>query len=115
MTKLALLISQQEGFGKPDAIPTLRHNPGDLRHSPNSSHPDGPNDIGTIPSDELGWADLDRQLWLYAKRGLTLRQAIYEFAPPSENDSAAYLQFVIDGFSGRVNADTALSFVLELE
>lgn len=98
MSKLAQLISQDEGFGIPNAKPTRDHNPGDLRHSPHSSHEgEGPNDIGIIDNDADGWADLERQLKLFAKRGMTLRQAVYTFAPPNENDTAKYLEFVCDG------------------
>lgn len=98
-SRLAQLIAKQEGFGVPGAIPTLRNNPGDLRHGPNASHlPGAPNDVGWYVSVDLGWADLERQLKLYAGRGLTLEQAIYEFAPPSDgNDSLEYLNFVCTG------------------
>jgi hypothetical protein len=92
MTKLAYLISMEEGFWKPGTQPARKHNPGDLRHSPHSSHAgEGPNDIGIIDTDEDGFDDLERQLELYAERGLTLEQAIYDFAPPNENNSAKYL------------------------
>lgn len=115
MTKLAQLISQEEGFFKPGTIPARRHNPGDLRHSPHSSHEGiGPDDIGIIDNDADGWADLERQLRIYAQRGMTLESAIYEFAPPAENDSAAYLKFIIDGFEGRFTAATQLLLVLEV-
>lgn len=60
-------------------------------------HPGDPNAIGVIDTPSDGWADLERQLGLFAQRGLTLRQAIYEFAPPEENNSAQYLKFVCDG------------------
>ena len=97
-TKLAQLIAREEGFGKPGAIPTVRHNPGDLRHSPHASHagidPDG---IGKIDSDDHGWEDLERQLELYAERGLSVRQAVGIYAPPGENDTGRYLEFVCDG------------------
>ena len=78
-TKLALLIAKEEGFGRPGVIPTIRHNPGDLRHSPHSQHPGGPahkDDIGTIDTDEHGWEDLERQLHIFASEGLTLRQML---------------------------------------
>src|SRR6185437_4031555 len=39
VTLLARLISREEGFGIPGALPTRDHNPGDLRHSPHSAHP----------------------------------------------------------------------------
>lgn len=96
MTLLARLIAKEEGFGIPGKIPTTHHNPGDLRHSPHSTHPPGsPEAIGQIDTDADGWADLERQLRLYAERGLTLRTMIVQFyAPPGENDSEAYLAFV---------------------
>lgn len=98
MSKLAQLISKQEGFGIPGSVPTRDSNPGDLRHAPHASHDgEGPNDIGIETNAVEGWADLERQLQLYADRGLTLAQAIYEFAPPTENNSAAYLNYVCTG------------------
>ena len=98
MSKLARLIAQEEGYGIPGSLPNRDNNPGDLRHSPHSFHNAlDPNGIGQIDTPQDGWADLERQLQLYAQRGLTLQQAIYEFAPPVENDSARYLAFVCDG------------------
>ena len=98
VSKLAQLIAKKEGFGIPGAIPTRRNNPGDLRHSPHSSHEGiGPNDIGIIDTVEHGWEDLERQLQLYAQRGYTLRKCIEAWAPPSENDTESYVQFVCKG------------------
>lgn len=97
MTLLARLIAKEEGFGIPGALPTRNHNPGDLRHSPHSQHPDDPNAIGVIDTDADGWADLERQLRIYAERGLTLVQLVEVYAPPDENDTARYLKFVCDG------------------
>jgi hypothetical protein len=98
MTKLAELMSKMEGFGVPGAIPTVRNNPLDLRHGPNAAHPaDDPDGIGYYATVELGWADGERQLRLYAMREMTLQEAIYEFAPPGENDSDSYLAFVVSG------------------
>lgn len=97
MTKLAVLISKEEGFGIPGSLPTRDNNPGDLRHSPHSFHLGDPNAIGQIPTPEEGWEDLEHQLNLFAARRLTLEQAIYEFAPPTENDSERYLAYVCNG------------------
>jgi hypothetical protein len=68
MLKLAQLMSLQEGFGVPGAIPTIRNNPLDLRHSNHSSH-DGiaPNAIGIIDTVEHGWEDGERQIRLVAE------------------------------------------------
>ncbi len=98
MTKLAQLIGRMEGYGIPGAIPTLRNNPGDLRHSPHSAHPANDSDaIGNIASPAAGWADLERQLALYGERGLTLGQMVDIFAPASENDANGYLRFLCAG------------------
>jgi hypothetical protein len=76
-SKLAQLIAHNEGFGVPGAIPTVRNNPGDLKHSPHSSHVGiGPNDIGIIDTVANGWADLERQLRIYAEEGLTLQEMV---------------------------------------
>ena len=98
MSKLAQLIGKEEGYGIPGSVPTRDNNPGDLRHSPHSQHdPDHPDAIGDIDNVADGWADLERQLQLYGERGMTLREAIYEFAPPTENDSERYLEFICEG------------------
>lgn len=98
MTLLARLIAKEEGFGKPGAIPTTHHNPGDLRHSPHSQHdPSSPDAIGQIDTDADGWADLERQLRIDVARHWTLRQLIETYAPPNENNTEAYLAFVCNG------------------
>jgi hypothetical protein len=95
VTKLAQAIAKEEGIDVPGSVPNRDNNPGDLRHSPHSFHtPSDPNAIGQIPIRFEGWEDLERQLTLFAQRHLTLAQAIYEFAPPNENNSAGYLAFV---------------------
>lgn len=118
-TLLAVLIAQQEGFGVPGAIPTVRNNPGDLRHSPHSAHPaDDPNGIGTIDTVEHGWEDLERQLKLNASRGMNLQQCIFTWAPQSDgNDPGAYLRNVIDGFAARGHTamgGDSLDFILTI-
>lgn len=113
MSKLAQLIAKQEGFGILGDMPTRQNNPGDLRHAPGEIHDVGsPNGIGSFDSVADGFAALERQLGLYAERGLTLRQAIYAFAPPNENDSGKYLEFVCEGLG--CHADTPISEVLKI-
>lgn len=115
MTLLARLIAKEEGFGIPGAVPTRDNNPGDLRHSPHSSHAgEGSNDIGIIDTPEDGWADLERQLQLYASRGLTLREMIVNYyAPANENNSGAYLNFICKGL-GEISPDTLVSEALNI-
>src|SRR5580700_1373747 len=77
--KLDALIADEEGYGLPGTLPSRNNNPGDLRHSPHSSHdPAAPDAIGDIDTPQDGWTDLEEQLERYAARGLTLQQAIYE-------------------------------------
>src|ERR1700748_1001302 len=112
MTLLARLIAKEEGFGIPGSVPTTHNNPGDLRHSPHSNHPGAPDAIGVIDNVADGWADLERQLVLYANRGLTLRDMIINYyAPPEENNSEAYLAFVCK--IGNWSQDTLVSEALK--
>lgn len=96
-TRLAQLIARGEGFGISGVIPTARNNPGDLRHSPHSTHSGDPNAIGQIDTVEHGWEDLERQLQLYAERGMSIRNMVAIYAPTGENDTEAYLRFICDG------------------
>jgi hypothetical protein len=91
---LAQAIAREEGYGKPGAIPTLDNNPGDLEHAPGEMHTTS-SPIGSFDTVADGWNALERQLSLYAGRGLTVGDMITQFyAPPSENDSARYVQNV---------------------
>ena len=100
MTLLARLIAQREGFGIPGDLPTRNANPGDLMHAPGEIHPaNEPNSIGSFPTPADGWEALERQLQLWADRGLTLAEAISTEAPPSCNDTAEYINFVCNGLA----------------
>jgi hypothetical protein len=95
MSKLAEAIAHEEGFYVPGSLPNRDNNPGDLRHSPHSFHTaNAPNAIGQIDTVVDGWADLERQLARYAAEGLTVKQMVFDYAPPSENNSAEYLAYV---------------------
>jgi hypothetical protein len=94
-SRLAQLIAREEGFGKPGEKPTRDHNPGDLEHAPGIYAWDGA--IGIEPNDDQGWEDLERQLRLYAQRNLTLNQLVTIYAPPGENNTEAYLEFLCAG------------------
>lgn len=43
---------------------------------------------------ESGWRAAHRQIKLDQKRDLTLREFIFKFAPPNENNTNDYLKFV---------------------
>jgi hypothetical protein len=109
-TRLAQLIARREGFGIPGDKPTRDHNPGDLEHAPHITGWDGA--IGIEPSDDAGWADLERQLQLYASRGMTIRQMVAIYAPPNENDTASYLDFITSNLA--CTPDTSVSEALQI-
>jgi hypothetical protein len=111
MSKLATLIATEEGFFVPGSVPNRNANPGDLEHAPGEAHTTS-SPIGSFDTADEGWAALERQLNLYAQRGLTLREAIYEFAPPTENDSEQYLEYVCAGLA--VPDTTLVSEALEI-
>jgi len=112
MSKLARLIGQFEGFNVPGSLPQRDNNPGDLRHSPHSEHSGDPNAIGQIDTPEDGWADLEHQLQLYAQRGLTLDELVSQYAPPNENDTVRYLNFLCDGLG--LSPDDLVSTALKI-
>lgn len=95
MSKLAQVMATEEGYFVTGSLPQRRNNPLDLRHSPHASHDgEGPNDIGNIDTPEDGWLDADEQLQKYAARGLTVAQMVAILAPPSENNTAQYIDYV---------------------
>lgn len=113
MSKLARVMAQEEGFYVSGSVPNRDHNPLDLRHSPHSSHAgEGANDIGIIDNDADGWADADRQLQRYADENMTLRVMVYTLAPPSENNSEQYLEFVCQHMG--MSPDTSVTDALRI-
>lgn len=128
-SKLALQIAKNEGFGIARTLPTLDNNPGDLRHSPHSEHSaTAPNAIGKIDTVADGWADLERQLGIYAARTISidpqtltpcsprlmnLHDLAYTYAPVGDgNPTAAYLNSLCVGLG--VGPDTTVVAALAL-
>jgi hypothetical protein len=113
VSKLARLMAQEEGFGIAGAVPTIRNNPGDLTHAPGEVHaPNDPNGVGSFQTAEEGWDALERQLQIFADHHMTLRAAIYTYAPPSQNDSERYLNFICEGLG--CTPDTPVAEALKL-
>lgn len=112
MSKLAEAIAHEEGFYVEGSLPQRNHNPGDLRHGNGEVHPDNqPNSVGSFPDDAAGWAALNRQLALDSGRGWTVQELIYSYAPPSENDTEQYLDYVCKyvGCEASTSVNEALS------
>lgn len=117
LSRFCQLCAAKEGYYKYGTIPNRNNNPLDLRHSPHSIHEGDPNGIGQIDSVSDGWIDAERQAGLWASRGLTLGETIAILAPPGppdNNDTEGYLEFVLRGFGGLIDADTLMSKVLEI-
>lgn len=113
MTKLAKLIAQEEGFFVTGSLPQRNNNPGDLRHSPNSQHSiDSPNAIGKIDTILHGWEDLERQLRLDAH--ISLSDFVKIYAPPSENNTNQYLDFLCRNLPASPN-DSVGAFLNDLD
>ena len=85
--QIARAISRQEG-------PNNRNNPGNLRWAgqigASSSGLGGEPPLAKFSSLGLGVVGLYRQIWADIARGDTLRQLIWSWAPPSENNSDQY-------------------------
>lgn len=112
-SRLGQLVAQMEGFNQPGSLPQRYHNPGDLRHGPHVSHTGlSPNAVGQEPSDELGEQDMERQFHLDASRGWTLRDFVYSYAPPCENNSSGYLNFICAGL--KLHPETSLTYALTI-
>lgn len=85
-------IARQEGD-------STRHNPLNLRYAgqigasrPTSWKPGQPEPIAIFETENHGIAAGYRQLWKDIARGLKLRELVYEWAPPNENNTVTYLQ-----------------------
>ena len=79
-------IATSEGFFAPqDDLPKKNHNPGDLRASPLNRFKDKAGFV-IFQSDKEGIAALYHQVTLMAVRGMTPRQIITVWAPPTGAD-----------------------------
>lgn len=92
-------IAKYEGFGVPGAIPTRDNNPGDVcaggfatRHGADGVDVRNPR-FAHFPDAATGFAAM-RALFLAHYVGLTVRDALMRYAPPAENNTAAYINFV---------------------
>lgn len=108
---LAEAIAQAEGFGVDGAIPTVRHNPGDLEI-------DGLGTPTTFANDDDGWTALYAQLArirdgrsAYYRPDMTLAQFA---ATWTATEQGAWLSNVIAGLRARGIVATAGTTVQEV-
>jgi len=73
-------------------------NPGNLKFAKQEGAV-GQDDRGfaVFKTDIDGWQALVKQIQLDAKRGLTIERFVKKYAPPTENDSRAYCDFICKG------------------
>jgi len=88
---LASAIATQEGFFSA-GVASRNNNPGDLRNAPwVLPHPVVEGGFWVASSRGAGIAGLYHQIALGIARGESLRQLISIWAPPTENNTEAYL------------------------
>jgi len=108
--KIASAIQVQEGWF-PDSLSYRNNNPGNLRYVGQTGAVPGEGGFAKFPTYEAGLAATVSQIELNASRGhdaagrtvATVQDLIYSWAPPNENDSAAYVASIEQqtGFSAR--------------
>jgi hypothetical protein len=90
---LAQSIATFEGFFQPGTLAQRNNNPGNLRAGAGQTGTD-PNGFAVFPDVSTGWAALYHQISLDSGRGLDLSQFISKYAPPSENNTGNYLNYL---------------------
>jgi hypothetical protein len=68
------------------------NNPGNLIFVGQRGAEKGERSFARWPTPEEGWVGLLRQVELDQGRGLTMREFITKYAPPTENDSITYIR-----------------------
>lgn len=88
-------IAQMEGFNVSGSIAQRNNNPGNLRYAPNQVGQENTvnGKYATFASVQDGWDAL--QNYIQANQGLTLRDFIYKYAPPTENNTTNYLNWLV--------------------
>jgi len=97
-------IARIEGFYIPNSRPQRNNNPGDLEYGAFAKlHGADRIEEGTphprfahFPTAEMGFAALHALLTTTGYYTLTIEQAINKYAPPSENNTTNYVQFVCE-------------------
>jgi hypothetical protein len=91
--KLASAIATAEGYFVQGSVPQRNNNPGDLRAAPWLTSPKIIGNFFVFATPAQGISGLYHQIALDVSRGLTLRQLIGKWAPPTDgNDTQNYLQ-----------------------
>jgi len=113
LDKLCSAIAKEEGFFVAGALPARNNNPGDLRSAPWLVNPAIEHGFWHARSTAEGIAGLYHQVALDIARGWTLRQLIFAWAPPSDNNRTEQYLKDVAGRLG-ISPDVALNTFLEL-
>ena len=94
LEQLANQISILEGYPKKGTLAQRQNNPGNLRYVGQLGAVRGDKGFARFKTPQEGFQALHRQILLDASRKLTLKQFVYKYAPPNQNNSVAYLNHV---------------------
>jgi len=83
------------------------NNPGNLRYVGQEGATLGKNGFAKFETPEAGYDALLKQIETDAGRGLTIREFISKYAPPTENDTETYIKQLVDSLG--VPEDTLVS------
>ena len=102
-------IGKMEGWGVAGSIASRNNNPGNLRSGLNQVGSENTvnGTFATFATPADGWTALQAQIDRQAGQGQTLRDFIYQYAPPNENNTSAYLNNLVSSLG--VSADSSLS------
>jgi hypothetical protein len=102
-------IAQMEGYNVPGSIAQRYNNPGNLRYAPTESGSanTASGTFATFDTPQDGYAALQSYIESKASSGMSFRDFIYMYAPPTENNTSNYLNFVTGQLG--VGADDSLA------
>lgn len=106
-------ISKMEGWGVKGSIATRNNNPGNLRSGlgQTGSEETVNGKFATFANEADGWRALRYDIEVRMREGKSLREFIYQYAPPTENKTDNYLSYVVGKLG--VDADSKLSDLQE--
>lgn len=103
-------IANMEGYNVSGSIAQRYNNPGNLRYAPTQSGTasTASGNFATFNDSNQGWSAL--QDYINNNSNMSLRDFIYQYAPPTENNTSNYLNYVADQM-GVSNVDQSLGAI----
>jgi hypothetical protein len=103
-------IAQMEGFNVSGSVSARNNNPGNLRYAPTQigSEQTVNGTFATFATAQDGWNALAD--YINSNSGLTLRDFTYKYAPPTENQTSNYLNFLTSKLG--VSADATVGDIV---